>query len=277
MENATSKILKLEPLNSGSLLEGIFQYQKNLMNKYISLGRLPALPLEINNRDNQKFLRKLINDFNEELAEASMEIDKGYEIMATQNYTEDDVQNEMKGYFKNAAVELADALHFLVELMVYSNIEPTDIAAYLRITLGENGLNALVSDDPLKTTICYAQHLNIHDDEARVAKYHGFKFTGLDHDNIFVCSKFNFELHTVINVHFWAISKKLLSAQNLLKMKDWRAEEINASVQSFQHKVMEAWITLFKLVDLMSLDDNLMYTAYENKNLINQQRIIDGY
>lgn len=275
MENSSLTIIRLKPFNDGKLLAGMFEYQTNLINKYISLGKLPPLELDLSIKDSQNFLRHTINNILEELGESYNEQVQAHGIFSTKVYTSSEIMEEIKIPLLRLQEELADILHFFIELLIYSKIEADDINAYYKQILVPQGLGDLIFEEGLLTTFATVRNSIIMDDEHRIAVFESFKFpfqekvAGMNQ---------GYNLMQQLGKVYWQITYSLLyKAQNNLKEKNWRGTaETKSNIQAYQEGLMEAWTWLFILFDLYRMDEVNLYQAYESKNIINQQRLIDN-
>lgn len=278
MANSSLNLVKLNPFNDGELLMGMFKYQKTLIAKYISLGKLPPVELDISQKEAQNFLRHTISNIMEELSESYHEQEEAYEIFSTGIYTSDETKVAIKVPLVKLQEELADILHFFIELMIYSNIEAEDVYSYYKQILTPQGLTGLLSPEGIKTTFAFARNSIIEDDEHRVSVFESYKFPFSEDEKV-AGSRQGYNLMQQFSKVYWQISYCLLyKAQNNLKAKNWRgSSDVKSNTQAYQEGIMEAWTWLFILFDLYGMDEILLYKAYENKNLINQQRLIDNY
>jgi hypothetical protein len=291
MENGTFELIKLKPFNEGKLMEGIFTYQKNLLNRYRALGMVPSYPLDLNSRDSQDFIRKTIGWVIEELAEAMENFDGATEIFNNEIYSDSGVQKKILNYLIPLTEELMDVLHFMVELLYYSGIEADDMLGYYKSRLTtENYHEAFMTGDALTTSMMYARHININNDVSRIALYNSFKLETsneeayyralsmeLPADSIVAGTKLGPELQVLIERLCWAITQKLFKAKNKLKMKDWKTSEVTTNIQAYQEDLMEAWVALSVLLDTLQLTDKAIYFHYEKTNYKNQERLNSGY
>lgn len=265
------KLFTLPYLNEGQMLEGIFIQQDNLMKTYLSKGMIPTYPLDLTIKENQEFIKKLIGWLNEEIAEAS---DSYSKVIKAYLEERDSVVLIRKG-LQDCFIELADSMHFLVELMIFSGIDHSDILAYYEALLTQRNLEPLLTGDGLTTALNYARHNNIFDDPIRVARSLSWKveFNSTLEFNI----KLSEDLLPLVDLDCWSTVKKLLMSGNLLKKRDWTVGEKNMSLEEYHYSLMEAWLSFIKLCDLIGLDNKAIYIFYEQKNLINQDRQRNNY
>lgn len=259
------ELIKYPPLNDGKMLVGIYNYQLNLMKNLMVKGMLPQLnTVSIQDREGQAFLKKAIYWITEEVVEAKEVYDA---IMLEYNDTGGLVSKDFEAFFG----ELGDVLHFMVELMIYSGIDHEDIYKYYELLAKERGLELVLTEEGLTTSINYANHTNIYDDQVRVGMYMATKLE-------FVSTKVSTELHLLVRDCMLEVISKLHLAGNLLKKRDWSvAEDKLTPLQQYHYKLMEAWLYFFKLCHMVGLDAQGVYNYYEKMNMKNQERIINNY
>jgi len=92
-------------VESKDYLNVIWERQTSLIKKYREIEGLPAYPLDIDNAEHQVWIKDFLWRIVEEIAEA---------------YEADSMSNN----FPHVIEELADALHFMVEIMILCGVEP---------------------------------------------------------------------------------------------------------------------------------------------------------
>lgn len=93
------------PVSWDELVESVFDRQRELMEKYAEIEGLPQPPVSLQDVNGQRILRDFAWRTTEELCESFEQL----EPMAT-------------GHPQDRFKEMADALHFLVELAIFSGI-----------------------------------------------------------------------------------------------------------------------------------------------------------
>ena len=94
---------------SPNWLEDIFNKQQALLDKYADIEGMPALPVNVNTREGQKWIKDFLWRVTEEMAES-------HEAIILDRVGDDSEKSEM--HFQHRVEELIDALHFLVELII---------------------------------------------------------------------------------------------------------------------------------------------------------------
>ena len=136
-----SRDIKEEPIQvvGGNYLGCIYQLQKELLKGYIGIEGLPQYPIDVNTKKSQVLLKDFTGRVIEELAE-------GYEAMLqveeltvknkfwVDSYDGNDL-TQCLNHLQNVGEEMADSLHFMLELLIYANIEPEDIDTFVNTWL----------------------------------------------------------------------------------------------------------------------------------------------
>lgn len=104
----------------------IFARQRDLMEKYKTIEGLPDPPLSLHHAHGQKILKDFAWRVTEELAE-SWEAYKKSEAASNSDLGFDE---EIKSHLEHMFEELADALHFMVELLIFAGIGSTSALEY---------------------------------------------------------------------------------------------------------------------------------------------------
>ena len=258
-------------------LEEIYKLQKELMDPYVKIEGLPQYPIDINQKANQKLLKEFIGRVVEELAEAFECYDSL--LMGRQvNKTRD----ELLPLVKDFNMEISDALHFFVELLIFSNIEPVDIQNYFDILLSDNDLSgsAYDSDNILTTSLFYGNYLNIQMGTPKFS-YGGYQIyvqeQGPYNENMRGGNQISSDRLDELKSQFWDITYTLNLAGNSLKKKPWKQTEVETDEQGFQNLLMEAYIRLFRMLSFIGMSELSILTVYKTKNTINQERIKNKY
>lgn len=132
-----SRDIKLEPdkVENNQYLEKIYELQKNLLEGYIRIEGLPQYPININSKKSQILIKDFVGRVIEELAEGYESLLMALELtnknkLWLSDYNDSDLLQTLN-HIQNAGEEMADAMHFMVELLIYSNIYPEDIKSYI--------------------------------------------------------------------------------------------------------------------------------------------------
>ena len=80
-------------------LKNMYELQRQLMNQYINIGKLPIYPFDITEKGNQKKIKGYIYNMLEELAETLEEVH-----IASETYKRDDLQKVAPVYLETARI-----------------------------------------------------------------------------------------------------------------------------------------------------------------------------
>jgi len=111
--------IKEVPVITGNPIVALFGWQKELLDHYISIEGLPQYPINPDMKTNQVLFKDFIGRVVEELGES-------YESYCMAG-AEDMGSTEWLNHMSNATEEVADALHFLLETLIYAGLQPDDL------------------------------------------------------------------------------------------------------------------------------------------------------
>lgn len=268
----------------GKGLEEIFKLQKSLLDKYIGIEKLPPYPIDIDSKDHQQLIKDFISRILEELAEgfeSHLEMLDGWEENMQKNNTPNE-KVDLIPHLQNYNEEMADALHFMVELLIYCNIMTDDIANYYRQLLGELNLDEAFyfETDLLETILQYARYCNINRELYNNPEYRApLLISDKDLKDEFLRGGRKIST-TIADEHrkqLWDITYSFNIARNMLKNKPWKQTEMMTDQTRFQHQLMEGVLHFFRYMDFIGMTSESIFTIYFKKNLINQFRIKSKY
>lgn len=251
--------------------------QKNLLVHYIQIEGLKQYPIDLNERDNQKLIKDFIRRFIEELCEAYECLYYASACVTTNK------SDEARVHIVNYNQEIADAWHFLLEILIYCNVDEYKLDGAIERKFDENGLDALYrKDDPLQS----------------LYNVGGFYNQGLGHNEV-KRSRNMFRIYThqetledpkirgsfsispeALTIHakfLWFITYDFNMAANQLKNKEWAQSDIKVNEIQFQEKLFKGLETLITYFDFADLSFDCLYQNYDKKNKINHERIKGGY
>ena len=274
-------------VEDGRYLEAIYSLQKELIDHYVGIEGLPQYPLDVNTKKNQLLIKDFVGRVIEELAEGYEsfklvgEITEKNQLWFNGDYNNEYVQ--MLNHLQNANEEQADALHFMVELLIFANIQPEDIDSYCNkiyddlnqhtLTLTTNtlhkagmiGYNMLKVDNGSEVTTPVLNLLTLLDSD---------KDTSLIKGGSLYSSSSYLEMKS----NMWDVVYHLNIARNYLKNKPWKQSQMMTNESAFQEELVKAFIKLigyFYTLGLNDLED--IYTLYFKKQRVNKFRIHSNY
>ena len=282
-------------VEDGKYLDQIYVLQKQLIDHYVGIEGLPQYPLDVNTKKNQTIIKDFVGRVIEELAE-------GYEsfMLVEQlthknrywisEYNQSEYQQTLN-HLQNANEEQADALHFMVELLIFANIQPEDIVDYCRIIIekhipitvqhffdevdfgnalsvaGTVGSILLYLDNDLSYSVDQMNKVNL--------------FNNLDSDTdtrlMVAGSKYSKEDYYNMKVYMWDVTYHLNIARNYLKNKPWKQSQMMTNELAFQKELTLAFIKLIGYFFNIGLTTEDIYYLYFKKQRVNYFRIHSNY
>ena len=294
-----------EPIKvvGGKYLECMYSLQKELLEQYIKVEGLPQYPIDVNTKKSQIILKDFVGRVIEELAE-------GYEALILvsklteknklwKSDYEEEEYTQCLNHLQNAGEEMADAMHFMLELLIYSNIQAKDIEDYL-----DNWLKDKVSFGVTKTlptlakamqvglSILYNDPCNmVSEPKAMNKTYLLEEFESMDEDSedprlvnkridtrFHQCGKFYNKLtYSSYKYMMWDVTYHLNIARNFLKNKPWKQSQMITNEGAYQEEIVKAFILMMGLFLAMGISPENLYFLYFKKNRVNKFRIESKY
>lgn len=262
------------------ILEQIFEGQKKLMQHYVKIESLPNFDeyQNLSTKKHQKLLKDFAYRITEELAEASEVAEEVYHAHNTNNLKEAQ-ENVLK--FNE---EIADALHFHIELLIYSNIGIRELKDLTKELLFDNGIGNFYKDDNLTESIYDAasfynlKHNNIKKSISNFISYS--KQDTIENPLVMGFRQISNDYFNVYEKYTWSVIKKIMLGMNLLKNKDWKQADEDAialNISKYQKDITESFLQFIFMCDLLDINRIGLYNIYFYKNSINHDRIAKGY
>jgi hypothetical protein len=249
----------------------MFNKQREVIELFSSIERLPALPLDIGKADSMSFLRDLLFRANIELSEAYTEYLKLLTMLSS-NVDREDMIPTLYAFNE----ELADIAHFLIEAMIYSNIEVDDLENYLDIYLERNEFKGMSSKgNPLATSLRVAQYLNNTIGYPQILKLPAFNIlAGYEEESICLKggSRITPDRLFIFQDSAWRITHELMSCANHLRSSNWSLSGTQTDFALYHEKLLSVWIEFCRLLVALDIDVVNIYSLYYRKNIINQER-----
>lgn len=259
----------------GKILEKIYELQKQLIDGYVKIEGLPPYPIDVNPKKSQILIKDFVGRVIEELAE-------GYESLILIDklccknlnfmYNYDDVDlGQCINHLQNVSEEMADAMHFMVELLIYVNIQPDDILKYINKHFSESSLDLIPTKDRSNTI--------------RMAMYYGKSVLTKENDlptmytgvNLLRLTDFEYEtksllyqaghiydaeLYNDFKKCLWDVAYHLNIARNFLKNKPWKQSQMMTDELNFQREIVEGFIAMMGAFYIIGIDDTTLYAIY---------------
>lgn len=235
---------------NGNLMQGMIDLQKGLLDHYTGIEKLPMYPVDINIKENQVLLKDFSARVVEELGEAFESYEKA---MASIKSSPDST----KSHVINFNEELADVLHFLLELMIYSDLE---IKSELHVFVRIQDVNTKTVEQIMANDMSVPYYENQYPDQLTSGGW-----------------AFSREISDIQKQLMWDVTYQLQLARNCLKSKPWKQTEMLVDEKRYKEHLMASWVNLFKLFSFWGMDCDDVYTIYYKKNQVNLFRINSKY
>lgn len=289
-----SRDITEQPSIDKGFLEHMFQMQKDLLANYIGIEGLPNYPVNINSKPSQILLKDFTGRIIEEMAEGfeanllvrNLTVDN--KLWFDPNTYRQDDYHQMINHLQNVGEEMADAIHFFLELLIYVNVLPEDIVRWVyknapnlvRSAHTSDSLTLLVNVGKETLRINYALELDgftKHSADLHKLLDKGYFPYPSDLRYITCGRYYNAELEQYIRMFMWDVTYHLNIARNFLKNKPWKQTEVMTSEVQYQNEVVIAFIKFMGLLGMMNCDPQTIYFLYFKKNHVNQFRIKSKY
>lgn len=283
-----------EKVLDGRYLEKIYDLQKELLNEYVKIEGLPPYPININSKKSQILIKDFVGRVIEELAEGYESMIEVVKITKENKFFFGDVKiSEIQravNHLQNVSEEMADAMHFMVELLIYSNIQPEDINSYitkvtpiiydgwdvirramnsgitlLSISNEDNGATSGGYVDLVARLKWVEAELNPEGDDVRDWELYQAAHNVNELD--FIQRKKD----------LWDITYHLNIARNFLKNKPWKQSHIMSDEVRYQEQIVLAFIKMMGFFANIDITPENLYHIYFKKNMVNRFRQKSNY
>lgn len=273
----------------GRYLEKIYELQKELIDHYIKIEGLPQYPIDVNTKKSQVIIKDFVGRVIEELAE-------GYESMvlidqlSIQNlswsykYSSMDF-NQCLNHLQNVSEEMADAMHFMVELLIFVNIQPEDIIAFIKRETGDK-FNTIIGtvgnynnilDIAMKYGCAlFSQELDIANVGVNLLRVE--PTTDLTDIQLYQAAHvYNHSFYVQFKEALWDVTCHLNIARNFLKNKPWKQSQMMTDEIRFQAEIVRGFIKMMGAFALIDITPENLFHIYFKKNRANAFRIRSNY
>lgn len=277
--------VKEEPrdLNRG-FLEEIYSLQKGLIDKYIKIEGIPSYPVDVNTKQSQVLLKDFTGRVIEELAEGYeshlMVMDIMDSVGGNMDLLTEENYNQIIAHLQNLNEEQADAMHFMVELLIYANIYPEDINRWIDNKVEKEKIIIAFSDE--QDILKKAMELGYKQNEG---DYHKVSYCYLP-VNVkkvevldYIPGGRFYNREEVFNNRgsLWDITYALNLSRNCLKNKPWKQSGVMTNEVLYQSKLVEGFIYMMGYYARLGITPKTLYYLYFKKNKINEFRINSKY
>jgi hypothetical protein len=249
--------------------EELFKLQKVLIDYYVGIEGLPPYPLEINAKKSQDIVKDFCGRIIEELGE-------GFESYLTMMdmFHHGQLEEEMVPHLQNFNEEVSDAIHFWLELMIFSGFEVNHLRKWLETDWEVSFRNPDLLAEYLKLGGYFVEKtLPMH----RIPKRMVIKDKDLKDDFLRGGRALSGVLCNQMKVFLWDITYHLQIARNTLKNKPWKQSHMITDLEQYETSMKKATYALFTFFYFAGFDKQALYHIYFKKNKVNQFRIKSKY
>lgn len=290
-----SRDIKEEPRIDSHYLESMFLMQEDLIKSYSRIENIPLPPIDVNTKKSQSIIKDFSARIIEELSEGFESYEAIYQSLSTHqlffNRSPRDFEEVVRSFqnLQNLSEELADAIHFYLELLIYVNVGPDDIISYIEkfvpeVVIEKSLFQETITDIMETGSILirrkypevdiFKQSIN-QVDLYKVAEDFDFGITHPKLKTLGSVITMNGEvLHKCI---LWDITHHINIARNFLKNKPWKQTQMLTQEAAFQGELVRGFILLMGYLAILGGDAGLVYYLYFKKNLVNRFRIESKY
>lgn len=284
-----SRDIKLEPdkVENNQYLEKIYELQKNLLEGYIGIEGLPQYPININSKKSQILIKDFVGRVIEELAEGYESLLMALELtnknkLWLSDYNDSDLLQTLN-HIQNAGEEMADAMHFMVELLIYSNIYPEDIKSYINQKYTKEEGNGIIdlcmsignyfTNSADNEICCGINILNLVKDDEDLSK----EIKSQDFRLLKCGVEIGNNIYEKYKPIIWDVTYHLNIARNYLKNKPWKQSQEMTNEEKYQEEIVLAFIYMMGLFYKMGINQEDLYLLYFKKNQVNLFRQKSNY
>lgn len=261
----------------------LFNAQKGLLDYYLLVESLPDYNQTHNMKEkqHQALLKDFMFRFMEELVESGEQLELAYSAISTNDLAS--AKKHVEAYNE----EIADCTHFLLEILIYSNISVEDIDGWIEqiFRTGENELGMPIAFTPnrtLKNLYSLGFHLNqkqLPRIDTRVAFSVFSVYDAAENPFVAGGRMLSDDILTIHQNFLWAITSSTYKTSNVLKNKSWRKSEEAAKVNELQYRerLFKTLIVFIQYLQFSGITEIPLYQSYMRKNKINHERIKENY
>lgn len=266
-------------------LEKIYELQKGLLDHYIKIEGLPPYPIDVNTKKSQVILKDFTGRVIEELAEgyeSHLEVVKIMDSVGENlNLLSQEKYDMMISHLQNLNEEQADAMHFMVELLIYANIHPEDIYSWIVKKAKEYNVYLPKDNTDIIHVAMYLGSVQSREDYCidNPCNPYFLPFESSPEVLNYIPGGREYNREEVLNMRksLWDITYTLNIARNCLKNKPWKQSGVMTNEILYQSLLVEAFVYMMGYYARLGMSSSDIYYLYFKKNKVNQFRIQSKY
>lgn len=263
-----------------NILSEMMDEQRRLVLEYERIESLPSAPIDIQSKGGQKILKDFGYRFIEEIGEA-------FDDLATSlGHVSNNQPKEAMEFTKSYNLEVSDAWHFLLELLIYAGYTTwSDVDRLLSNYVRENeqwhGL--YVDDNPFGSMFRIASAVNFKEGQRGTSTLKAGQYQVVN--TSFALAKREFQggrnigyddldLHAQL---LWKVTASMTTALNTLKNRAWTQEDRSVSVIDFERGIILTMLHWAIYLEYAGFTEISIGTCFRMTTDKNWKRIKDGY
>lgn len=274
MDIKDTKSTKLQKLPPDRGFQAVEFFQKDLVDSYIKIEGLPLYPVNLDIKSNQLLMKDFIARITEELGEGYESLESVLSKIRLNGAGGTIDSRELYYEFFNIYEEIADALHFFMEALIYAGISPGNvkdfIAGYYHIPEEDiwKGLRGICREWVLNKYTFFTLDAAVLIDIQSMADPSIEDIGGIANE---------VKVTRVYPLLSWEVTYHLQLARNALKNKPWKQSQMVSDRRVFGEEMLKAYAWFIGLTTAMGLDSANLLALYIRKNHINWFRIRSKY
>lgn len=259
-----------QEFRNGQYLEALIYLQKQLLVDYQKIESLADYPIDINTKSGQTLIKDFIARVIEECGEA-MESYYQANTKISNGHSPKTAHNDLINFNE----ELADALHFFLELLIYVNFHTDEHFSPFLLSKAEHlKVKIVPGGDTISNMAILAKV------EAKLAKRtkHYTISIPLDIADLAPGGRsFSDKIINTMEVTLWKMVYYLQISRNTLKNKPWKQTQMLTDVKVFYAYLAEALYQFMLFNTLVGISPLALLKIYALKNKVNRFRINSKY
>lgn len=255
-----------------NVLAQIFHEQNQLLKKYIIIEDLPTPPINLNLKKNQSLIREFLGRFTNEMAEAFDCLVEAFSHMNT-NKREHAIM-DCESYNE----ELADAVHFLIEMLIYCGISAEGLEMNFKNFIESKDLKMEYNENrPLKDMFEYNLFVNGMDIKQWIYATDSFRIFPIDERFDLGVRNISWPILEEHAKNMFIVIYEFNKAVNLLKNKNWNQTDRSLNMIAFHEALLKGFMSFVYYLELAGIGESALYINYMQKNKKNYERLNNEY
>jgi hypothetical protein len=252
--------------------------QKQLLEHYIKIEGLPEYPVDLTHKSNQKLMKDFLGRFLEELGEAFTEMVNAFECVNTNK------PSSAQGHLVEYNIELADAWHFFLEILIYSGVDEYELETFPKEYIEEHPeyANFYKPGQPFKFFLLVADFEN-NINGRKVVRNRSDRFIIASEEewveNFLMAGGRRVSVDLLENHAFllWNVTYACMMYRNVLNNREWNQTQRILNGQKARACLVELMMAWALYMDFIGIGEIQIVNCYAYKHKENLRRIEENY